>query len=89
MLMEKLGPSCAQVRYSGIFPKSVWITLLFLYGCTTVPVQSISKFKEGLSAVQTDSRAILLEHNRFVRDLHLDWTTSLSLKLQRGWPPPH
>ena len=40
--------------------------------CVTTDIQSMAKFKQGLSAVQTDSQMIFLEFNKFVRELQLD-----------------
>ena len=55
------------------------LTLMaFFGGCATTDTQSVTKFKQGLSAVQTDSQTILLEFNRFIRDLQLDRAATLS-----------
>ena len=54
------------------------ILIMFLGGCATADPQSVTKFKQGLSAVQTDSQTILLEFNRFIRDLQLDRAATLS-----------
>jgi hypothetical protein len=51
--------------------------MIFLGACATTDPQSITKFKQGLSAVQTDSQTILLEFNRFIRDLQLDRAATL------------
>jgi hypothetical protein len=53
------------------------ILVVFLWGCATVDPQSLTRFKQGLSVVRTESQAILLEFNRFVRDLQLDRAATL------------
>jgi hypothetical protein len=51
--------------------------VVFLWGCATVDPQSLTKFKQGLSVVRTDSQTILIEFNRFVRELQLDRAATL------------
>jgi hypothetical protein len=56
------------------------VLLLGLYilgGCTTVPPESVTKFRQGLALVNTDSQRILLEFNTFIRDLQLDRAETL------------
>lgn len=50
---------------------------MFLVGCASVDPVSVTKFKQGLSIVQTESQSLLLEFNRFVRDLQLDRAATL------------
>ena len=54
------------------------VMMLCLGGCVATDPQSVTKFKQGLSAVQTESQTILLEFNRFIRDLQLDRAATLS-----------
>jgi hypothetical protein len=53
------------------------IVVMCLWACATTNPQSVTKFKQGLSAVQTESQTVLLEFNRFVRDLQLDRAATL------------
>lgn len=59
-----------------------WMVLLLgfymLGGCSTVPPESVTKFKQGLALVNTDAQKILLEFNTFVRDLQLDRAETLN-----------
>lgn len=54
----------------------ILIAATFL-SCTTTNVQSLTKFNQGLAAVQTDSQKIFLEFNNFVRELELDRAATL------------
>ena len=52
--------------------------MIAFYGCATADPQSISTFKQGLSAVQTESQTIFLEYNQFVREMQLDRVEKLT-----------
>jgi hypothetical protein len=51
--------------------------MLFLPACTTTDPQSVTRFKQGISSVQTDSQAILLKFNSFVREAQLSRVADL------------
>ncbi len=48
-----------------------------LLACATTDAQALAKFRQGVSAVQTDSRRLFLEFNGFVRELQLDRAATL------------
>jgi hypothetical protein len=53
------------------------IVLILAGGCPTAPPESVTKFGQGLAVVNTDARRILLEFNKFVRDIQLDRAETL------------
>lgn len=53
------------------------IPAALLPACATTEPQSITEFKLGLSVVQTNSTAILLDFNRVVREVQLDRAVKL------------
>jgi hypothetical protein len=53
------------------------VIMMLLLACATTDPQSLTKFKQGLSVVQTNSQTIIIEFNRFVRELQLDRAATL------------